>query len=82
MPERPPDMPYEREEYIEQSEEEREAASRTKSLVALGILSVLVIAGIVLVHKLRDVSALQDCLMTKAANCTEIVAPTSLQPQR
>ncbi len=82
MPERPPDTPYEREEYIEQSEEERESASRTKSLVALGVLSALVIAGIVLVHKLRDVSALQDCLMTKATNCTEIVAPTSPPPQR
>ena len=82
MTDRRPDTPYEREEYIEQSEEEREAASRTKSLVALGILSVLVIAGIVLVHKLKDVSTLQDCLMTKATNCTEIVAPTGPPPQR
>ena len=69
------DSPYEREEYIEQNEEEREAASRSKSLAALAVLAVLVIAAIVLVHKLRDVSELQDCLMTRATNCTEIESP-------
>jgi hypothetical protein len=28
-----------------------------------------------LTGRLRDVSALQDCLMTKAANCAEVIAP-------
>ena len=75
MPDNPPDTPYEREEYIEQSEEEREAAGRNKSVIALAVMAVLVVAGIVLVHRLRDVSELQDCLMTKANNCYEIVNP-------
>jgi len=75
MPDNPPDSPYEREEYIEQNEEEREAAGRNKSVIALAVMAVLVIAGIVLVHKLRDVSELQDCLMTRATNCSEIVNP-------
>jgi hypothetical protein len=75
MPDGPPDTPYEREEYIEQNEEEREAAGRNKSVIALAVMAVLVIAGIVLVHRLRDVSELQDCLMARANNCTEIGNP-------
>jgi hypothetical protein len=66
---------YETEEYLEQDEEEAEKAARRKSLVALAILAVLVIAGIFLFEKLRDVSRLQDCLMTRATNCNDMVEP-------
>lgn len=69
------DSRYEREEYLEQDEEEAERATRRKSLVALAVLAVLVIVGIFLFDKLRDVSRLQDCLMTRAANCNDMVAP-------
>ena len=69
------DSPYEREEYLEQDEDERETARRSKSLIALAVVAVLVVAGIVLAHQLRAVSQLQDCLMTKATNCAEINAP-------
>ena len=34
------------------------------------------IAGLILVDRLRSVSALQDCLMTRATNCAEIDPPT------
>ena len=68
------DSPYERQEYLEQNEEEREAARRSKSLIALAVVAVLVVAGIVLAQKLRTVSQLQDCLMTRATNCAEINA--------
>jgi len=74
------DSPYEREEYLEQDEDERETARRSKSLIALAVVAVLVVAGIVLAHQLRAVSQLQDCLMTKATNCAEINAPPP--PQR
>ncbi len=66
---------YEREEYLEQDEEEAEQATRKKSLVALMVLAVLVAAGILLFDKLRDVSRLQDCLMTRATNCNDMVEP-------
>ena len=46
MQESHPENRYEREEYLEQDEEEREAAGRRKSLVALLVMAVLVIAGI------------------------------------
>jgi len=75
MQESRPENRYEREEYLEQDEEEREAAGRRKSLIALVIMAVLVIAGIVLVDRLREVSAVQDCLMTRAASCNDLVRP-------
>ena len=69
------DSRYEREEYLEQEEEERESAGRRKSVIALAIMAVLVVAGIVLVDRLREVSEVQDCLMTRATNCNDMVQP-------
>jgi hypothetical protein len=67
--------PWEEEEYLEPNDDELEAAARTKKLVVLGIMAVLVIAGVVLANKLRDVGRLQDCLMTRATNCGPIETP-------
>jgi len=66
---------HEDEEYLEQDEDEQETAGRRKSLIALAVMAILVVAGIVLVDRLRDVSAVQDCLMTRATNCNDLVAP-------
>ncbi len=66
---------HEDEEYLEQDDEERDAAGRRKSLIALAVMAVLVVAGIVLVERLRAVSAVQDCLMTRATNCNDLVSP-------
>ena len=66
---------HEREEYLEQNEEEAENAARKKSLVALAVLAALVISGIFLFERLRDVSRIQDCLMTRATNCNDMVQP-------
>jgi hypothetical protein len=66
---------YEQEEYLEQDDDERETAGRRKSLVALVVLAALVIGGVILVNRLRDVSRLQDCLITHATNCNDMVEP-------
>jgi hypothetical protein len=60
---------WEQEEYLEPTEDELETAARNRKLVVLGVMAVLVIAGVVLVTKLRAVGRLQDCLMTHANNC-------------
>jgi hypothetical protein len=60
---------WEQEEYLEPSEDEFEAAARIRKLVVLGIMAVLVVAGILLVNRLRYAGQLQDCLMTHATNC-------------
>ena len=70
-----PDSRYEQEGYLEQDDVERETAGRRKSLVALIVLAILVIGAVVLVDRLRDVSRLQDCLMTRASNCSDLVSP-------
>ena len=67
---------HDKDEYLEQDEDERESAGRRKALIALLVLAALVIAGIVLVDRLRSVSALQDCLMSRATNCAEINLPS------
>ena len=69
------DNRYEREEYLEQSDDERETARRTGSLIALAVVAALLIAGVLLTGRLRDVSAVQDVLMTKVTNCAEVRAP-------
>jgi hypothetical protein len=66
---------YEEEEYLEQDDDEQEAAGLRKSVIALAVMVVLVVAGVVLVGRLRDVSVLQDCLMTHASNCNDLVEP-------
>ena len=66
---------YEQEEYLEPNDEELEAAARNKKLLVLAIMAALVIAGIFLVNKLRTASQLQDCLMTRASNCNDMVEP-------
>ncbi|HTR83880.1 MAG TPA: hypothetical protein VMI56_05345 [Reyranella sp.] len=66
---------YEKDEYLEQDEEEAASAGRRKSLFALLIMAVLVVAGVVLVGKLRVVSKVQDCMMTHASNCNDLVEP-------
>ena len=66
---------YEDEEYLEQDEEEREAAGRRTSLIALVVMAGLVVAGLFLVHRLREASVVEDCLMTHATNCNDLVQP-------
>jgi hypothetical protein len=68
---------HEQEEYLEQDEGEREHAGRRNSLIALLVLVALVVAGLILADRLRSVSALQDCLMTRAANCAEVSPATT-----
>lgn len=66
---------YEKEEYLEPNDEELEVAARNKKVIVLGVMAVLVVLGIYLVDKLRTASQLQDCLMTRATNCDDLVEP-------
>jgi len=66
---------YEDEEYLEQDEDEREAAGRRTKLVVLAVMAGLVVSGLFLVHRLREASIVEDCLMTRANNCNDLVQP-------
>ena len=73
---------HDEDEYLEPTEEEAESAARIRKLLVLGIMAGLVLAGVVLVNKLRTVSQLQDCLMTRATNCNDMVEPPKPLGQR
>ena len=71
---------HEQDEYLEPDETERDNAGRRNSLIALAVLAVLVVAGLLLVDRLSSVSALQDCLMSRATNCAPVSPPPSAAP--
>ncbi len=71
---------HEQDEYLEQDEAGRDDAGRRNSLIALAVLAVLVVAGLLLVDRLSSVSALQDCLMSRATNCAPVSPPPSAAP--
>jgi hypothetical protein len=50
---------------------------RRRALVALVVVLLLVVAGLVLVHVLQNMSRIQDCAMSGRTNCVPIDAPTS-----
>lgn len=67
-----PEGRHEQDEYLEQDEAERETMGCRKSVIALAVMAILVIAAVFLVGRLREVSALQVCLMTRATNCADL----------
>jgi hypothetical protein len=52
-----------------------EPDSRRSALVRLLIVLLLVLGGVVLVHKLTSMSHLQDCVMSGRTNCAPINLP-------
>ena len=59
----------------EPPDEHEQDQSRSRALVGLLIVAVLVIAAVYLVHALRNESNLEDCLMSGRTNCAPIETP-------
>jgi hypothetical protein len=53
---------------------------RRKALLALLFVVVLVVGGLLLTHVLRDMSQLQDCVMSGRTNCAPIDSNTTPRP--
>lgn len=51
--------------------------SRSRALIGLLIVAVLVVAAVYLVNALRKESNLEDCLMSGRSNCAPIEVPAS-----
>jgi hypothetical protein len=49
--------------------------SRSRAVIGLLIVALLVIAAVYLVHALRNESKLEDCLMSGRSNCAPIEVP-------
>jgi hypothetical protein len=51
--------------------------SRSRAVIGLAIVAVLVVAAVYLVHALRQESQLEDCLMSGRSNCAPIEVPAA-----
>lgn len=47
---------------------------RRNALIGMGVVLLLVVAGWLLVHWIRDTSRVQDCVMSGRTNCAPIEA--------
>ena len=56
-------------------EEHDDGQSRSRALIGLVLVAVLVVAAVYLVHALRNESQLEDCLMSGRSNCAPIQTP-------
>lgn len=60
-----------------QPPDDENQSPRSKALIGLVVLALLVIAGVYLVHALREESAREDCLMSGRRNCAPIEVPST-----
>ncbi len=59
----------------ETHEQQQEQPSRSRALIGLVVIALLVIAAVYLVHALREESVREDCLMSGRSNCAPIEFP-------
>jgi len=55
-----------------QPEDPQEPDPRRMVAVGLAVIAMLVAGGLLIVHKLREMSELQDCAMQGRSNCATI----------
>ena len=61
-----------------QTDDESESEdSRRGALIGLGVVLLLIVAGLVLSHLLSATSQMQDCVMSGRTNCAPIDTPDS-----
>lgn len=58
-------------------DEHGDEQSRSRALIGLVVVALLVIAAVYLVHALRNESNLEDCLMSGRSNCAPIEVPSN-----
>jgi len=59
------------------TDEHSDQQSRSRPLIGLVVVALLVVAAVYLVHALRNESNLEDCLMSGRSNCAPIEVPSS-----
>jgi hypothetical protein len=57
------------------ADDEKEVATRRRSMVALAIVVILLVVGWVLAHELYANGKLEDCLLSGRTNCEPIQSP-------
>jgi hypothetical protein len=59
---------------VEDPGQDDDPDGRRKALIGLGVVVLLVVVGWLLFHVLRNVSRVQDCVMSGRTNCAPIEA--------
>lgn len=61
---------------VQPPDEHDHEVSRSRALIGLVVVAVLVVIAVYLVHALRSESNLEDCLMAGRSNCAPIEVPS------
>ncbi|MGH7046985.1 MAG: hypothetical protein ACREE2_11435 [Stellaceae bacterium] len=61
----------------EPSDEQHSDRSRSRAVIGLIVVLLLVVAAVYLVQALRKESNLEDCLMSGRSNCAPITVPAA-----
>jgi hypothetical protein len=61
---------------LSQPPEDQRQAPRSRAVIGLILVAVLVVAAVYLVHALREESEREDCLMSGRSNCAPIEIPS------
>ncbi len=59
----------------EPPDQDQHEQSRSRALIGLVVVALLVVAAVYLVHALRREANLEDCLMAGRTNCAPIETP-------
>jgi hypothetical protein len=62
---------------LRQPPDDEGQSPRSRALIGLIVVAVLVVAAVYLVHALREESAREDCLMSGRSNCAPIDIPAN-----
>lgn len=57
----------------QQARREEDAARQTRSLAAIAVILLLMVAGLYLTKTLRRSTAIEDCMMAGRSNCDRLV---------
>jgi hypothetical protein len=57
----------------DQGDDDEDDARQTKGVIGIGLIALMILAGVMLAQHLRTESAIEDCLLASHHNCDDLV---------